>query len=110
MANKKISDLTAVSPPLSGTEKIELESNAGVSGRCTTQDVANLANPMTTSGDIIVGGTSGSASRLAKGIDGTRLGVEGGSVGYYPMYSVQTVTSASTVTPAAGNDKVVISA
>jgi hypothetical protein len=36
MANKKISDLAAASIPLDGTEKMEIESAAGVSGKCTT--------------------------------------------------------------------------
>lgn len=43
MANKKISDLAAATIPLAGTEQMELQTAAGASGRCTAQDVANLA-------------------------------------------------------------------
>lgn len=110
MANKKISDLAAATIPLDGTEVMELESSTGISGKCTTQDLVDLSNPMTATGDVIIGGTDGAPTRLAQGNDGDRLGVEGGVTDFYPMYSVQTVTSASTVTPLTDNDKVVISA
>lgn len=43
MANKKISDLSAATLPLAGTEQMELQAASGESGRCTAQDVANLA-------------------------------------------------------------------
>jgi hypothetical protein len=79
MANKKISDIAAASLPLAGTEYILLEVPGGVSGRCTAQDVAKLANPMTTAGDIIVGGSSGAATRLAKGSDGNALRMVSGA-------------------------------
>lgn len=110
MANKKISDLSAATIPLDGTEVMELESDTGISGKCTTQDLIDLGNPMTDAGDVIIGGTDGAPTRLAQGNDGYRLGVEDGVTGFYPMYSVQTVTSATTVTPLVNNDKIVISA
>jgi hypothetical protein len=44
---------------------------------------SGFANPMTTLGDLIVGGASGAATRLAKGADGTFLGVQSGTVGFY---------------------------
>ena len=43
MANKKISDIAAATTPLAGTELALLESASGASGRCTTQDIADLA-------------------------------------------------------------------
>jgi hypothetical protein len=44
---------------------------------------AGLTNPMTTAGDIIVGGASGAATRAAKGANNTVWGVNGaGVVGY----------------------------
>lgn len=40
----------------------------------------DMLNPMTTAGDIIVGGTDGAPVRLPKGADGKVLGVESGTV------------------------------
>lgn len=43
----------------------------------------SMSNPMTTAGDIIVGGSSGTPTRLAKGSNGELLRVDGnGNVGY----------------------------
>ncbi len=41
-----------------------------------------LSNPMTTAGDLIVGGASGTPARLAKGTDGQVLKMASGSVGW----------------------------
>jgi hypothetical protein len=41
-----------------------------------------LTNPMTTSQDMIVGGASGVPTRLAKGADGSILGITAGTVGW----------------------------
>lgn len=41
-----------------------------------------LTNPMTTASDIIIGGTGGTATRLAVGSNNTLLGVSGGSLDY----------------------------
>jgi hypothetical protein len=43
---------------------------------------AGMSNPMTTSEDIIKGGASGAATRLAKGSDGQVLGVVAGAVAW----------------------------
>lgn len=43
-AFKKISELTAASTPLAGTEQLEIESSGGTSGKVTAQDIANLAS------------------------------------------------------------------
>lgn len=40
---KKISDLSAATLPLAGTELLELQTAAGASAKATVQDVANLA-------------------------------------------------------------------
>lgn len=42
-----------------------------------------FTNPMTTTGDVIVGGSSGAPARLALGGNGTFLGVSGGVIGYF---------------------------
>ena len=42
----------------------------------------DITNPMTTAGDIIVGGADGAPARLAKGADGKVLGVESGAVAW----------------------------
>ena len=48
-----------------------------------TQLAAGFANPMTTVGDIIVGGTAGTPTRVAKGGNNTVWGVDGsGVLGY----------------------------
>ena len=41
-----------------------------------------LANPMTTAGDIIVGGTDGEPVRLPKGADGKVIGIEAGVIAW----------------------------
>lgn len=52
-------------------------------GDYTAAQVGAFANPMTTAGDLIVGGASGAATRLAQGGNGTFLGVSGGVLGYF---------------------------
>lgn len=42
-------------------------------------------NPMTTAGDIIIGGTSGAPTRLAKGADSTFLGIDPST--HLPVYA-----------------------
>lgn len=46
---------------------------------------ASLTNPMTTAEDIIVGGVSGSPTRLAIGANGTFLGASGGTLQYLSL-------------------------
>lgn len=80
-------------------------------------DISLLTNPMTTTGDIIIGGTSGTPARLAKGTDGKVLTMVGGSVAWAdPMvltnlYTNHIVGSSATPTitagPAAGTGAVV---
>jgi len=48
----------------------------------TTQTSAGLINPMTSTNDLIVGGASGAASRLAVGSEGQVLSVSGGNVAW----------------------------
>ena len=72
--------------------KTEIEAKlTGEISSHTHTDSGGFANPMTTAGDIIVGGTDGAPARLAKGADGKVLGVESGAVAW--------------VTPTGGGDK-----
>jgi hypothetical protein len=79
MALKRISDLTAATLPLAGTEEVELDV-AGASRKCSAQDIADLAmaNPMTTAGDIITGDVSGAPQRLPAGTNGQVLTIVAG--------------------------------
>lgn len=68
---------------LVGDEIVPL-TQGGVDKRTTAQDIADLApvglaNPMTTAGDVIVGGVAGAGSRLGVGADGTVLTVVAGA-------------------------------
>lgn len=58
---------------------------------------AGMTNPMTTSQDIIVGGSSGTPTRLAKGTDGQALEMYGGSVGWRTKITVDTGSYVPTV-------------
>lgn len=52
------------------------------SGDLTISGGSGMANPMTTAGDIIVGGESGAPARLAKGTDGQMLLMASGAQAY----------------------------
>lgn len=52
--------------------------NLTISGTCTGCSGSGFANPMTTLGDLIAGGTSGAPSRLGVGSTGQVLTVSGG--------------------------------
>src|SRR5690606_15699356 len=54
----------------------------GATGKKLKDGGAPLANPMTTAGDIITGGTSGAAQRLGIGSDGQVLKVVSGAVAW----------------------------
>lgn len=71
--NKTTSEETPAGP-LDGTEELRL-AIAGGNYKTTTQEIADLApsgftNPMTTKGDLIVGGNAGVATRLGVGSNG----------------------------------------
>jgi hypothetical protein len=52
---------------------------------------SSMTNPMTTPGDLIVGGTAGAPGRMAKGANSTYLGVDsGGALGYLATSSLPT--------------------
>jgi hypothetical protein len=53
-----------------------------VTGTATLNGTALVANPMTTAGDIIVGGASGAPARLVKGADGQVLTMVSGGVAW----------------------------
>jgi len=48
----------------------------------TRSAIGTMNNPMTTAGDLIVGGTSGAPARLAKGVDGKTLMMVSGAVAW----------------------------
>ena len=71
---------------LDGTEIVRISqvvSGVLTSVKTTIAAILAKANPMTAVGDLIVGGASGALARLAKGANGTFLGVASGVVGYY---------------------------
>lgn len=60
---------------------------------------SGMTNPMATAGDIIIGGTNGTPTRLAKGTDGQLIGYVGGTVapvdaagGFDPLVAEYIVT------------------
>lgn len=55
---------------------------------------AKLSNPMTTAGDLIVGGVSGAGARLAKGSDGKVLSMVSGSVAWADASLTNPMTTA----------------
>src|SRR5690242_7883896 len=76
------------SNPSAGKQKLYVRSSDHVlclvdsSGTVTAFGAPALTNPMTTSQDIIVGGSSGTPTRLAKGSAGSFLGLSNGSLAY----------------------------
>lgn len=56
-----------------------LEIGSGLSVSGTTLAATGFVNPMTTAGDLIIGGSSGAAQRLAVGTEGQALLVVGGA-------------------------------
>lgn len=68
----------------------------------TIHNFAGFTSPMTTQYDIIVGGTSGVAQRLAKGANGTFLGVSGGVLSYLTPPSASLGSAVTTLTASSG--------
>lgn len=66
-----------------------------------------FSNPMTTAGDLIVGGTAGAAQRLAKGTDGTVLTMTAGVQSWaYPLQSIVAAASDEATALTTGTAKV----
>lgn len=59
---------------------------------------AYITNPLTTAGDLFVGGSSGVPARLGQGSNGTFLGVQGGVLGYYTPGGGGNVSNSGTPT------------
>lgn len=74
-------DFDPATTPLDGTETVSIV-QGGVTVDATVQDIADLGggleNPMTTAGDMIVGGASGAPERLPIGSNGDVLSVVAG--------------------------------
>jgi len=100
-ASKNLASLAVATYP----SLTELTFLKGVTSAIQTQITAKMTNPMTTGGDLIYGGASGVATRLANGTagqvlqsNGTTLAPTWGAAGVGDMIlvSVQTVTGAKT--------------
>jgi hypothetical protein len=64
--------LGVVPSPLAGGDELAVDPTTGMP-TWEAPPAAGMANPMTTPGDLIIGGTAGAAGRLAKGSDGQIL-------------------------------------
>jgi hypothetical protein len=62
-------------------------------GDGTWAAAGGLSNPMTTSQDLIVGGSSGTPGRLGVGSNGTFLGISGGTVGWTSVSGATTTVN-----------------
>lgn len=84
MANITINGLTAGT--IAATDELEYQiTAAGASRKTTASAIAALfgfANPMTSVGDVILGGTAGAATRLAIGGQGTTAVSNGTTLAY----------------------------
>lgn len=77
MADIKISELAAAGA-LAGTELVPVVQGVATK-RATAKAIADIGNPMTSAGDIVVGGASGAPQRLAAGSAGQVLKMISGS-------------------------------
>lgn len=74
-----LTDVTITTP----ADADVLTYDSGTSAWVNLPAASGFSNPMTTADDVIVGGASGAATRLAKGSSNTVLGVDGsGVLGY----------------------------
>lgn len=98
MADVKISELAAADA-LTGTELVPVV-QGGATKKATAQAIADLAaasgmaNPMTTSGDLITGGASGAPQRLAAGAAGQVLKMVAGAPAWAAEGGGASVTTA----------------
>lgn len=99
MALKRISDMTAATLPLAGTELIELELATGEARNCTTQDIADLAGVGSVAWGAITG-TLSAQTDLQTVLDAKQARAP----------NIQSATSAATVTPTFDNDMVKVTA
>jgi hypothetical protein len=81
----------------------QVERGSGGTGQTTKTAAFDALSPMTTSGDIIYGGASGTGTRLAKGSDGQVLTLASGlpswaNVGASTAPNIQKFTSTGTTT------------
>jgi hypothetical protein len=69
---KKVRALSAPTSPLNKVLVLSAD------GKATWSSTEKYENPMTAAGDIVIGGVDGAATRLAKGVDGAVLKINGG--------------------------------
>jgi len=96
MAEVKISELAAAGA-LTGTELVPVV-QGGATKKATAQAIADLggglSNPMTSAGDMIIGGTSGTPQRLAPGSEGQVLKMVSGAPSWAAEGGGASVTTA----------------
>jgi uncharacterized protein (TIGR02145 family) len=78
-----------------GTSVTEVAIANGGTGATTKSSAFDALSPMTTSGDIIYGGASGTGTRLVKGTDGQLLSLASG----IPTWTTPTTTTAAVFLP-----------
>ncbi len=88
--------------PLTGTETVEITQN-GATVLAPVSAIAANENPMTTAGDMIVGGTAGAPTRLAKGTDGKVLTMVSGSPAWAVVVAIRRVTIDTTMSNSDGS-------
>lgn len=81
----KVPSARTVTVESGGTLRVETGGTLNVTGATITGLTSGFANPMTTAGDLILGGASGVAGRLGRGADGQFLGMTGTSVGWVSL-------------------------
>lgn len=78
-----IEEATEPSAPAAGHQRLYIDSTShklkATNSSGTDRDIEGLSNPMTTAGDIIYGGASGTPTRLAVGTAGQVLKVNAGA-------------------------------
>ena len=88
MALKRISDLTAASLPLAGTEEVELDV-AGAARKCTVQDIVDLSGE-----GVPAGGTAGQVLRKIDGTDyNTEWATPGAAANRYVNVALSDMTT-----------------